>query len=26
VRFWIIAALCVAAGVGLFYVEWIYGL
>lgn len=26
VRFWIIAALCVAAGIGLFYVEWIYGL
>ncbi len=26
VRFWIIAALCVAAGVGLFYVEWIYGI
>lgn len=26
VRFWIIAALCVAAGVGLFYGEWIYGL
>jgi phospho-N-acetylmuramoyl-pentapeptide-transferase len=26
VRFWIISALCVAAGVGLFYVEWIYGL
>lgn len=26
VRFWIISALCVAAGVGLFYVEWVYGL
>jgi phospho-N-acetylmuramoyl-pentapeptide-transferase len=26
VRFWIIAALCVVAGVGLFYVEWIYGI
>ncbi len=26
VRFWIIAALCVSAGVGLFYFEWIYGL
>ena len=26
VRFWIISALCVAAGVGLFYFEWIYGL
>jgi phospho-N-acetylmuramoyl-pentapeptide-transferase len=25
VRFWIIAALCVVAGIGLFYVEWIYG-
>ena len=23
VRFWIIAGLCVAAGVGLFYLEWI---
>jgi phospho-N-acetylmuramoyl-pentapeptide-transferase len=26
VRFWIIAALCAVAGVGLFYVEWIYGI
>lgn len=26
VRFWIIAGLFVAAGVGLFYIEWIYGL
>jgi phospho-N-acetylmuramoyl-pentapeptide-transferase len=26
VRFWIIGGLCVAAGVGLFYAEWIYGL
>jgi len=26
VRFWIIAGLCVAGGIGLFYVEWIYGL
>ncbi len=26
VRFWIIAALCVSAGVGLFYFEWIYGI
>lgn len=26
VRFWIIAGLCVAAGVGLFYIEWIYGI
>jgi phospho-N-acetylmuramoyl-pentapeptide-transferase len=26
VRFWIIGGLCVAAGVGLFYIEWIYGL
>lgn len=26
VRFWIIAALCVAAGIGLFYIEWIYGI
>jgi phospho-N-acetylmuramoyl-pentapeptide-transferase len=26
VRFWIIAALCVSAGIGLFYFEWIYGL
>jgi len=24
VRFWIIAALCVVSGVGLFYIEWIY--
>jgi phospho-N-acetylmuramoyl-pentapeptide-transferase len=26
VRFWIVAALCVVAGIGLFYVEWIYGI
>jgi phospho-N-acetylmuramoyl-pentapeptide-transferase len=26
VRFWIITALCVISGVGLFYVEWIYGI
>ena len=26
VRFWIIGGLCVASGVGLFYIEWIYGL
>jgi phospho-N-acetylmuramoyl-pentapeptide-transferase len=26
VRFWIIGGLSVAAGVGLFYIEWIYGL
>jgi phospho-N-acetylmuramoyl-pentapeptide-transferase len=26
VRFWIIGGLSVAAGVGLFYMEWIYGL
>jgi phospho-N-acetylmuramoyl-pentapeptide-transferase len=26
VRFWIIASLCVISGVGLFYVEWIYGI
>lgn len=26
VRFWIIAALCVVSGIGLFYVEWIYGI
>lgn len=26
VRFWIIAGLCVAAAVGLFYIEWIYGI
>lgn len=26
VRFWIIAGLCVAAGIGLFYIEWIYGI
>jgi len=26
VRFWIIGALCAVAGVGLFYVEWIYGI
>ncbi|MFM6981137.1 MAG: phospho-N-acetylmuramoyl-pentapeptide-transferase, partial [Micrococcales bacterium] len=25
VRFWIIAGLCVAAGVGAFYLEWIVG-
>lgn len=25
VRFWIIAGLCVLSGVGLFYIEWIYG-
>jgi len=25
VRFWIIAGLCVMGGVGLFYLEWIYG-
>lgn len=25
VRFWIIAGLCVLAGIGLFYLEWIYG-
>lgn len=25
VRFWIIAGLCVLTGIGLFYVEWIYG-
>jgi phospho-N-acetylmuramoyl-pentapeptide-transferase len=25
VRFWIIAALSVVSGIGLFYVEWIYG-
>lgn len=25
VRFWIISGLCVLAGIGLFYVEWIYG-
>ncbi|MFM6971491.1 MAG: phospho-N-acetylmuramoyl-pentapeptide-transferase [Rhodoluna sp.] len=25
VRFWIIAGLCVLSGIGLFYVEWIYG-
>jgi phospho-N-acetylmuramoyl-pentapeptide-transferase len=24
VRFWIVAGLCVAVGVGLFYVEWLY--
>ncbi|MEN9752002.1 MAG: hypothetical protein RLZZ600_1049 [Actinomycetota bacterium] len=24
VRFWIIAGLCVAVGVGLFYIEWLY--
>ncbi len=26
VRFWIITALCVVSGIGLFYVEWIYGI
>jgi phospho-N-acetylmuramoyl-pentapeptide-transferase len=26
VRFWIITSLCVISGVGLFYVEWIYGI
>jgi phospho-N-acetylmuramoyl-pentapeptide-transferase len=26
VRFWIIAALCVSAGIGLFYFEWVYGI
>jgi phospho-N-acetylmuramoyl-pentapeptide-transferase len=26
VRFWIIGALCVVSGVGLFYFEWIYGI
>ena len=26
VRFWIIGALCVVSGVGLFYLEWIYGI
>ena len=26
VRFWIIGGLCVASGVGLFYIEWIYGI
>lgn len=25
VRFWIISGLCVLAGIGLFYLEWIYG-
>jgi len=25
VRFWIIGGLCVLGGIGLFYVEWIYG-
>lgn len=25
VRFWIIAGLCVLSGIGLFYIEWIYG-
>ena len=25
VRFWIIAGLCVLSGIGLFYLEWIYG-
>ena len=26
VRFWIIAGLCVAAGLGIFYAEWVVGL
>jgi phospho-N-acetylmuramoyl-pentapeptide-transferase len=25
VRFWIIAGLCVALGLGLFYAEWVVG-
>lgn len=25
VRFWIIAGLCTVSGIGLFYIEWIYG-
>jgi phospho-N-acetylmuramoyl-pentapeptide-transferase len=25
IRFWIIAGLCVAAGLGLFYTDWIAG-
>lgn len=25
VRFWIIGGLCVLSGIGLFYIEWIYG-
>lgn len=25
VRFWIISGLCVLTGIGLFYIEWIYG-
>ena len=25
VRFWIISGLCVLSGIGLFYIEWIYG-
>ena len=25
VRFWIIAGLCTVGGIGLFYLEWIYG-
>jgi phospho-N-acetylmuramoyl-pentapeptide-transferase len=25
VRFWIIAGLCVLTGIGIFYIEWIYG-
>jgi phospho-N-acetylmuramoyl-pentapeptide-transferase len=25
IRFWIIAGLCVAAGLGLFYADWIAG-
>jgi phospho-N-acetylmuramoyl-pentapeptide-transferase len=24
-RFWIIAGLCVAAGLGIFYAEWVAG-
>jgi phospho-N-acetylmuramoyl-pentapeptide-transferase len=26
VRFWVIAGLCVAAGLGIFYAEWVVGL
>jgi phospho-N-acetylmuramoyl-pentapeptide-transferase len=25
IRFWIIAGLCVAAGLGVFYAEWVAG-
>jgi phospho-N-acetylmuramoyl-pentapeptide-transferase len=25
IRFWIIAGLCVAAGLGIFYAEWVVG-